>query len=100
MFMYELLNEVKEVEDEELSRATDDYGYFYNHHERYATILEEFEEATDNGKEFKKLFKEYWTSVKQNDVNDEQLDNLEELALKAAAEWIQVAVSCRRTDVN
>jgi len=65
-------------------------------HESYAVILEEYEEAKEHSKEFKYQLAEYWVSVKCNDLHEKEIreNGLYHHALKAAAEWVQVAAMC------
>ncbi|MPM52190.1 hypothetical protein SDC9_98946 [bioreactor metagenome] len=95
--MKELLQSIIETENAELERASAKFGRCNNsHHESYAVILEERQEAEDMAVEFDKLFSDFWDGVKRNGVNLEILRAMETAAQRAAAEWVQAAAMCRK----
>ncbi len=95
--MKELLFSIIKSEQEELKRASKKFGPHNNsHHESYAVILEEKQEAEESAFEFEKAFEQYWDDVRHDQVNPDVLAVMETAALRAAAEWVQVAAMCAK----
>ena len=96
--MIELLAEVKASVFQEYSRAAGLFGHTNNsHHESYAVIKEEFEEANDCSVDFFEQMDKLWNNIKANVdlvIVKDRLVNMQELAEQASAEWIQVAAMC------
>ena len=85
----------------EYERACEEHGERNaSDHESFAVILEEYDEATDESADFKKILKEFWNDVKGNDATAWQLDQLKDKAIMAAAEWVQVAAMCHKASVG
>jgi len=99
----ELLNEVETSVFMEYQRAAEKFGIANNSaHESYAVLLEEFEEAKTEAEKFEAMLGFYWHGVKKNDVNicAECLPKMQEMAIRAAAEWIQVAAMCYKARIE
>lgn len=79
----------------EYGRAKEKFGPANNsNHESYAVILEEFEEAQREARMFEINLRSFWNGVMANTMTKCQLDQMRDIAEKAAAEWIQVAAMC------
>jgi hypothetical protein len=100
MKLVKSLNEtVSRAVSYELTRANEKFEKTNNSpHESYAVILEEYEEAAHEADKFKIQLDAYWKNVKNN-AHTEQCERLlvmQEFAIKAAAEFIQVAAMCEK----
>ena len=92
--MKELKEDVKVLMKEEYRRAAEEFGERNNSpHESYAVLKEEVEEAKEELRDIKEYFTWYWHCVKKNNAEqqEEVLKRIEEAALNAACECIQVA---------
>ena len=70
---------------------------FGSDHEAYAVILEEYEEAEEEHTAFDKKFVEVWIEkVRQDEDASEGFLALRDIALRASAEWLQVASMCEK----
>ena len=69
-----------------------------SHHESYAVILEEYQEAQEEESTFLSQLINFWQCVKQNraDAAFVWLELMQCSAEKIAAEWIQVAAMCHK----
>ena len=95
--MNDLLFYIKNLVEQEYERASEIHGKTNNSsHESYAIILEEYEEAKDCAKTFKAVFKDYWKHVKHNTSYNDLIAHLQKYAVRAAAEWVQVAAMCQK----
>lgn len=98
--MKELLAEVKASVLTEYNRAAEKFGTANNSpHESYAVILEEYEEAQSEADSFEWRMRSFWNGVKANNANECQLQQMQRIAEKAAAEWIQVAAMCYKAAI-
>lgn len=85
----------------EYERAADKFGNQNNSpHESYAVILEEYEEALAEAQSFEKNLRGFWNGVKANTSTNCQLQQMQRIAEKAAAEWIQVAAMCYKAGIK
>lgn len=92
--MQELMQDMEVDLLVEYGRACEKYGAHHNSsHEAYAIIKEELEEAMSSSQDFIDCFEYLWEAIKANDTITE-LPSLQNYALCAAAEWIQVAAMC------
>jgi hypothetical protein len=99
--MKELLNEVKVSVEKEYNRAAEKFGAANNiKHESYAVILEEFEEAQHESQMFDYNLRTFWGGVRANTATNCQLQQMQSIAEKAAAEWIQVAAMCKKATIK
>lgn len=99
--MKDLLIEVQTSEFLEYNRSVKKFGAANNSdHESYAIILEEYEEAHHETNMFEWNMRSFWNAVKANTVTNCQLQQMQKIAEKAAAEWIQVAAMCYKATVK
>lgn len=93
-----LRQDIRNAVIKEMTRANKKHGITHaSHHEAYAVILKEVEDARDESNGFKFFFEKYWGLVKQDessDVLNELLRDMKCAAEKTAAEWIQIAAMC------
>lgn len=90
--MKELKEAVKVLMHEEYERAAERFGEKFNSpHEAYAVIKEEMEEAQKEMRYTLGQTEVYWIRIKENRITDGTLEVIEERALNAACELIQVA---------
>lgn len=90
--MKELKEAVKVLMHEEYERAAERFGEKFNSpHEAYAVIKEEVEEAQKEMRYTLGQTEVYWIRIKENRITDGTLEVIEERALNAACELIQVA---------
>lgn len=98
--MKELLDEIQISVLREYNRAAEKFGKANNSpHESYAVILEEFEEAQNEAHMFEWNQRDWWNAIKANTATKCQLQQMQGIAEKAAAEWIQVAAMCYKAQV-
>lgn len=90
--MKELKEAVKVLMHEEYERAAERFGEKFNSpHEAYAVLKEEMEEAQSEMRCILGQMEAYWIRIKENMITDGSLEVIEERALNAACELIQVA---------
>ena len=90
--MKELKEAVKVLMHEEYERAAERFGEKFNSpHEAYAVLKEEMEEAQKEMRYTLGQTEVYWIRIKENRITDGTLEVIEERALNAACELIQVA---------
>lgn len=90
--MKELKEAVRALMDEEYERAAERFGEEFNSpHEAYAVLKEEVEEAQSEMRCILGQMEAYWIRIKENMITDGSLEVIEERALNAACELIQVA---------
>lgn len=81
-------------------KRAEDKGHehtFGSNHEAYAVILEEYEETEEEHTTFDKKFVEVWREkVRQDEDAYEGFLALRDIALRASAEWLQVASMCEK----
>ncbi len=93
--MKEVLCEVQASVFMEYERAKKKFGPANNSpHESYAVILEELEEAKSESTSFDCCLRLYWGDVRADRPAKCNLQQMQRIAEKAAAEWIQVAAMC------
>ena len=93
--IFNLAESIKSLVMDEYSATIAKFGAANNsHHESYAIILEELEEAKGSTKLFEHSLDWFWDSVKQNTVTNRRLEEMQLIAEQTAAEWIQVAAMC------
>ena len=83
----------------ERKRAEDKgHGHtFGSNHEAYAVILEEYEETEEEHTLFEKKFIEVWREkIRQDEDAYDGFIALRDIALRASAEWLQVAAMCEK----
>ena len=100
--MKNLINDVKELVREEYARASVVNGEtLHSNHESYAVILEELEEAEHEDKIFRNTLNVFWEMVKHDEsAYTAVLEQMERVAVRAAAEWIQVAGVCHKAGLG
>lgn len=75
---------------------------FADFHHAYIITLEEVEETEEDVQIMRKLINETWCAIKCDDDEEEiwkLIDKLEENAVQAAAEAIQVAAMCKKAAI-
>jgi len=96
--MKKLHEDISKLVQEEYDRAAEKFGAANNSdHESFAVILEEYEESTEQARAFEITMESYWKSVKRNMPIEPMnliLQQMQEFATNAAAEWVQVAAMC------
>ena len=93
--MKDAITEVQASVFMEYERAKEKFGAANNsQHESYAVILEEFEEAQSEAFMFEINLRSYWNGIKAGTMTKCQLEQMQSIAEKAAAEWVQVAAMC------
>jgi len=91
-------SDVIEIIKKELALSYEHFPAFNSAHEGYAVLLEEVEELRDEVMFITGEMSTWWGVVKRNDIdcNDFILNGIEESAIKAACEAIQVAAMCQK----
>lgn len=104
MSMDKLITDVKELVQEEYSRATQKFGATNNSdHESYAVLLEELEEAQSEVTDVHFQLQRFWQLTKANDDDLSKYSRLLEMGRRAelaACELIQVAAMAHKAAVT
>ena len=79
---------------DELNTANQKFPLFASNHEGYAVIKEEIEEAIEESNGVVDNFEVLWSVIRENGVGVESVGYIKDHAIKAAAEFIQVAAMC------
>lgn len=100
MSMDKLIEDVKQLVDEEYNRAAIKFGATNNSdHESYAVLLEELEEADAELFQVQNQLDKFWLLTKANDSDISKYSRLLEMerrAVLAACEMIQVAAMAKK----
>jgi hypothetical protein len=98
MSIKKIYTDVMSVVDKELGLANDNNPAFNSTHEGYAVIREELDELTEEIESLHRLEKRLWQFIKENVPNacSSVVYGMEDTAIKAACEAIQVAAMCRK----
>lgn len=89
---------VEELVKNEITDATERLGSYHSWHEKYAVMLEEFEELENEVRCAKDCLNSVWFGVK-NDLEDyaeEYIPKLYDRAVKSACKAIQVATMAKK----
>jgi lipopolysaccharide biosynthesis regulator YciM len=94
--MEKLIKSVQAIKEEEYRRAAQKFGPVNNSdHESFAVIFEEMQEAFDEVKNTDEAIERFWQMVKSREARDQDkqsvLTAVENSAIFAACEFIQVA---------
>ncbi len=92
--MYQLIQEVTGLVDEEFHRAAAVHGAAaHSPHEGYALIKEEYEEAQEQMAALNQQIDHYWAEVRadETEYHPQYLDAIKRAAILGACELIQVA---------
>ena len=94
--MEKLIKSVQKIKEEEYGRATEKFGATNNSdHESFAVLFEEMQEAFEEVKNTDTTIQQFWKMVKTKGVDDRDkqsvLTAIENSAIFAACEFIQVA---------
>ena len=97
--MTEILQTIEQEVQAEAARADRKYPRYASHHEAYAILLEEVQEAWSELKGLRYALNLYWGAIRNNRTNDyaDLLEEIREKALLCAAESVQAAAVCNRT---
>ena len=96
----DIYKKLRDMAKEETSRSIEIHGKFNSPHEAYAVLLEEFEEAMDEIEIIKQEMPLFWDCVKKNEWLHTELHAIENHALEAAAELIQVAAMAKKSRLH
>lgn len=94
MIRPELIRDIKALSREELLYANQKFPLFSSPHEGYAVIKEEIEEAVEESHGAAENLEVLWSIIRENGVGFESVGYIKERAIKAAAEFVQVAAMC------
>jgi len=92
----ELLYGVIFLVGDEINAANRKFPLFASNHEGYAVIKEEVEEAVEESYLTVDNLEILWGVIRENGVGLESLSYIKQHAIKAAAEFIQVAAMCEK----
>lgn len=101
--MKELQKAITQLVDEEYNRAAAKFGKKHNSsHEAYAVIKEELEEAKDEYISADIALDNFWKCTKRDNICEtKQLARfIEERAIKAACEFVQVAAMAQKAIIG
>lgn len=101
--MIELIGKIVPLVDKEHVRANNEHdNYFNSPNEALGVILEEIEEACDEAVEVGKVFDNYKKAVYSDDteMQDSLAADMYSAAIRAAAEFIQVAAMAQKSTVR
>lgn len=96
--MDHLLPGVDALVDLEHKTIVEKWGEGYNsHHEAYAVLKEEIEEAHEKLETIKRWHDRLWSCIREDMGNlEDKISRIEHNAKQLAAEAVQVAAVCRR----
>lgn len=91
--------DVEKLVDKELEAATERFGLHHSHHEKYAVINEEYDEACEESRILGNAISHLWAQVKANDAENDintTYDAMYQFAVNLSCEAIQVAAMCKK----
>lgn len=95
MGMNRIVNDLLNVMQNEYAHMALIHGKTFNtYHEAIGVMLEEIEESNDELAIFEHNRQKCWNAIKCNENPTEHLEYMQDAALRAAAELIQVAACC------
>lgn len=95
--MLDLLNDLERLIKNERQRADKIHPPVFNsNHEAYAVIYEEWDEAQEEGEFFSIGIKTLWKLIKSDEKCEVVYKPMYNTALRACAEWLQVAAMCEK----
>ena len=91
-------NQVRELVEVELAAANERFPQFHSQHEGWAVIREEADELSSEIAYLEGYLISMWNYVKTNraDLVEEKAGRVQNYAIRAACEAIQVAAMCRK----
>lgn len=96
MLRKELLYGVIFLVGDEMNAANRKFPLFASNHEGYAVIKEEVEEAVEESNLTVDNLEILWSVIRENGAGLESVSYIKQHAIKAAAEFIQVAAMCEK----
>lgn len=101
--MEQLIKSVLSLKEEEYTRASQEFGATnHSDHEGFALMFEEIQEAMEEVKNTDQRLLQFWGMVKQKDApnasKQEVLNSIENSAILAACEFIQVATMAHKAN--
>lgn len=96
MLRKELLYGIIFLVGDEINAANRKFPMFASNHEGYAVIKEEIEEAVEESNLAVGNLEILWDVIRENGVGLESVSYIKQHAIKAAAEFIQVAAMCEK----
>lgn len=98
--MKQLISDVEKLTTQELTRANEKFPLFHSSHEGYAVLLEEVQElqhdVTAIDGKYCSLVNGLWCSIKNNNPSKNDVTQIKQYAIHAAAEAIQVAAMAQK----
>lgn len=100
--MTEILQTIEQEAQTEAARADKKWPHYASHHEAYAVLLEEVQEAWSELKGLRHALNLYWGAIRNNCTDDyaELLELIRKQSLLCAAEAVQAAAVCNRALQN
>lgn len=82
----------------ECDSAEAKFGLIHNDHERWALMMEEFEESCECAKNIKELMEKMWSEIRINNTEsiDKCVENVHDWAIAMAIEACQLAAMCEK----
>lgn len=88
--------DIVEAVQKELHEAEKNFGLFNSQHEKYAVMLEEFDEAEEDLKRLEAMLNSAWDMVRHDELISDMADFIYHTAINAAVECCQLAAMARK----
>lgn len=97
MIAEEATKSIEQAICHELRNIVKKYGPTYaSHHEGFAVLMEECQEATESDKDMQEHLENLWKSIRENETSNFELSQVYNFAIALAEEAVQVAAVCER----